>query len=123
MVKLTDIDLILNEGDKSTYCECVGATDAEGNTTCTNSNFTTVGGFEDVYPPPPPEDKLSIPKYVRWISICTLILLFIVFRKFIFSKSKLREHMATILIALNTLHIDTVKEFVLDLFNPVELFK
>ena len=120
MVKLTDIELILNADDKNTYCDCTPITNTEGETSCITSEFTDIGGIEALK-----EEKkeLNIPKYVRWICIISLILAVILLRKVIFSKSKLHENMATILIALNALHIDAIKDFFTNLFNPVKLFK
>lgn len=122
MVKLTDIELILNADDKNTYCDCTQITHTTtGTTSCITSQFTDIGGIEALKEEE--EDELDIPKYVRWICIISLILAVILLRKVIFSKSKLHENMATILIAMNALHIDAIKDFFTNLFNPVKLFK
>ena len=43
MVKLTDIELILNADDKNTYCECTPITDTNtGTTSCITSDFTDI---------------------------------------------------------------------------------
>ena len=47
MVKLTDIELILNADDKNTYCDCTQITHTTtGTTSCITSQFTDIGGIE-----------------------------------------------------------------------------